>query len=71
MLLIHTGNRPREFALPPLSRSIVWNKFIDTAADSPLDIYPDVDGPPPPAQGPILLQERSLICYVAAEGPQA
>ncbi|HVC95151.1 MAG TPA: glycogen debranching enzyme, partial [Pirellulales bacterium] len=65
MLLVNAGDTPREFHLPPPARGIEWRLFVDTAAESPNDIYPDADGPKPKL-GARTLIERSLVCYVAA-----
>ena len=43
----HAGTRPREFVLPAVARGIRWNLFVNTAAESPADIHPNLDGPPP------------------------
>ena len=42
-----------------------WNLFIDTAAESPEDIYPNVDGPEPECGGMIAMQHHSLKVYVS------
>jgi hypothetical protein len=39
--------------------------LIDTAADSGADIYPNLDGPPAPANRRAELVYRSLQVYVA------
>jgi glycogen operon protein len=65
MLMFNPIGQPREFVVPDLVRAIKWRRFIDTAAESPADVYPDGDGPAPPLNGPIKLAERSLVCYVA------
>ena len=33
----------------------------------PEDVYPDLDGPAPPADGRIQMEGRSLACYVAED----
>ncbi|HEY2148198.1 MAG TPA: glycogen debranching enzyme, partial [Pirellulales bacterium] len=66
MLLLHAGEGPRAFTIPPAVRAIAWRRFIDTAAAGPLDIFPEIDGPPLPAIGKIELEGRSLVCFVAA-----
>ena len=66
MLLLHAGYLPRMFTLPQLVRPIVWRKFADTAAAPPNDVYPDFDGPTPPANFSIELEGRSLMCYVSS-----
>jgi isoamylase len=68
MIMMNPVGQPREFVIPELVRTIRWRKFIDTGVESPLDIYPALDGPEPPAVGPIKLAERSLVCFIAA-GP--
>ncbi len=65
MLLLNPNAEPRDFVVPELVRAIKWRRFIDTAAKSPEDIFPAFDGPPPPVRGPILVAERSLVCFVA------
>jgi glycogen operon protein len=67
LLLCHAGVRSREFRLPALARELPWRLFIDTAALSPKDVYPKLDGPPPPEKGVVPLEARSLVCYVAAD----
>jgi isoamylase len=67
MLMLNPIGQSREFKVPDLVRTVRWRKFIDTAAESPGDIFPNLNGPPPPLSGgPILLAERSLVCYVAS-----
>ena len=66
MLLLHAGEGPRVFTIPPAVRAIAWRRFLDTAAAGPLDIFPEIDGPPLPAIGKIELEGRSLVCFVAA-----
>jgi isoamylase len=64
MIMLHAGREPQRFALPPVAANLAWRLFVDTAAESPLDIHPDADGPPP-GHEPIVLQPHSLRCYVA------
>jgi glycogen operon protein len=65
MLFLHGGTLPRDFTVPEIARSIVWRKFIDTAAPTPEDIYPGADGPILLPSQPVRLLDRSLVCYVA------
>ena len=67
LLICHAGVEPREFHLPAPARDIAWRLFVDTAGEPPHDVYPGLDGPPPPADGVVTLQARSLVCYVAAD----
>ncbi len=66
MIMLNPVGQPREFVVPELVRTIRWRQFIDTAAESPADIFPNLDGPEPPLTGPTKLAERSLVCYVAS-----
>ncbi|HEY5314765.1 MAG TPA: glycogen debranching protein GlgX [Pirellulales bacterium] len=67
LILFHAGDQPQAFSLPEIARPIAWRLFIDTAAEPPADIYPQIDGPPPPADGLLTLADRALVCYVSAE----
>ncbi len=49
LLICHGGMSPRNFVLPPTVRDMPWRLFLDTSAASPKDIFPNSDGPPPPA----------------------
>ncbi len=65
LLLINATTQTREFILPPVTKGTRWRLFIDTATESPGDIYPNVDGPPPPPSLRMTLCERSMCCYIA------
>jgi len=67
LMLFHAGTDARHFTLPAASRQVAWRLFLNTAAPSPDDIYPDLDGPPPPDNGVVTLEPRSLVVYVAAD----
>lgn len=67
LLFCHAGPEPREFTFPEPAQVIPWRLFIDTAAQSPEDIYPELDGPAPPNPGVVRLESRSMICYVAPD----
>jgi isoamylase len=64
MLMLNPIGQPREFTVPDLVRTVRWRQFINTAAEPPADIFPNLNGPEPPLRGPILLAERSLVCYL-------
>ena len=67
LIITHSGVDAREFVLPPIARDISWRLFVDTAAASPADVYPGLDGPVPPPNGVIPVESRSLVCYVAPD----
>ncbi|MCC7475861.1 MAG: glycogen debranching protein GlgX [Pirellulales bacterium] len=64
LIMLHCGPQPHEFIQPRNTTNLPWRLFIDTAAESPDDIYPDADGPPLGPE-PVLLDPQTLRCYVA------
>jgi isoamylase len=64
MVMLHCGPQSQEFTPPPPAASIKWRLFIDTAAASPDDIYPEADGPAL-SKNPVVLDSHTLRCYVA------
>ncbi|MCL6502743.1 MAG: glycogen debranching protein GlgX [Pirellulales bacterium] len=64
LLMMHAGTQPQQFHVPELARGISWRLFVNTAAESPHDIYPDLDGPPL-QDGALMLLDRSLLCFVS------
>jgi glycogen operon protein len=69
LMMFHAGGEPVQFTVPPIVRHLPWQQFINTAAESPADVFPDLDGPAPPPDSPIELEGRSLVCYVARDEP--
>ena len=67
LILFHAGADSHPFPIPELARRFTWWQFIDTAAESPADVYPGLDGPAPPSDGLVRLEGRSLVCYVARD----
>jgi hypothetical protein len=66
LLLIHAGTDARHFILPPIARNIPWRQFLNTAAESPCDIFPTLDGPEP-TSGVVTMEARSMVVYVARD----
>ena len=66
LILFNANSHAREFIIPSVTRSKKWRLFIDTAEQSPKDIYPHYDGPELPKHGKIALADRSLCCFVSA-----
>ncbi len=64
MIMLHAGGQPQRFQIPTAAAGLHWRLFVDTAAHSPADIYPDADGPTPPEE-PLTLENHALRCYVA------
>jgi glycogen operon protein len=66
LLICHAAPEPGTCSLPGIARGLPWRLFLDTSQESPNDIYPDLDGPPPP-DGVLPLQGRTFLCYVAKD----
>jgi isoamylase len=66
LMLFNAGPHEQEFVLPKLSTEIRWRLFLDTQQESPADIYPDLDGPAPGANGKVMLTHHSMVCFVSA-----
>ena len=67
MILFHASADACEFRIPQAVRSFSWWQFVNTAAESPDDVYPELDGPAPRADGIVPMQGRSLVCFVARD----
>jgi glycogen operon protein len=66
LLMMNAECGPQEFQFPATAAlSTNWRQFINTAADAPRDVFPNLDGPAPPKSGRLILPARSLVCYVA------
>lgn len=66
MMLFNNGIDWREFCVPPEARLIPWRLFVDTAAESPRDIFPSDDGPLLKNEC-LTLQGRSMMVFTARE----
>ncbi len=64
---MHGGGASQKFTFPKIAQSLSWRQFIDTEAAPPKDIYPELDGPPPPGDWTIEVETRTLVCYVARD----
>ena len=66
LLLFHAGTDSRHFVFPPIARNIDWRLFLNTAAESPDDIFPELNGPEP-VSGVVTMDARSMAVYVARD----
>ena len=64
---MHGGSEPRQMTIPHVVQPYLWRQFVNTAAESPADVYPDLDGPAPPPDGIVEMEDQSLLCYVARD----
>lgn len=69
VMMFNSTGQIREFKMPEVGRGMLWNLFVDTAADAPEDIYPDVDGPMPPSGRLIKMPHHSLKVFVSQKQP--
>jgi isoamylase len=67
MLMINASGQEHDFVFPALAKGTRWRLLLDTAAKSPHDIYPNLDGPTPPRSRRMTLPEFSMRCYIAAD----
>jgi glycogen operon protein len=65
LMFFHAGSDARHFVLPSPARDLAWRLFVDTAAESPHDIYPKLNGPSLPGNGIVTLESRSMKVFVA------
>jgi glycogen operon protein len=64
VLMFNSTGQVREFTMPEIGRGSQWSLFLDTAAESPSDIYPKMDGPQPPSGRLIEMPHHSMKVYV-------
>ena len=67
MILLHAGGSPQKFVIPKIARAVSWWLFLNTAVPSPQDVYPRLDGPPPPLDWTVDMESRSMMCYIARD----
>ncbi|MEM9828864.1 MAG: alpha-amylase family glycosyl hydrolase, partial [Planctomycetota bacterium] len=69
VMMFNSTGETRPFHLPTIGRGVRWNLFINTAAESPLDIFPNLDGPTPAAKASIEVVHHSLQVFVSQKLP--
>ena len=67
LIFTNADSISHKFTMPEVVRDMHWRLFIDTAADSPTDIYPELNGPAPSKKGVVNVESRSLVCYLAMD----
>jgi glycogen operon protein len=65
MMMCHAGTQPQEFRFPDAAKRFRWQLFLDTAAPSPNDIFPDFDGPRAETNKSLTLESLSMRVYLA------
>lgn len=65
LMLFNSTGMQRTYTLPQIAREMNWTKFIDTAAESPLDIFPQLNGPKPPSNRLVTLVPHAMQVFVS------
>ena len=65
LLFMHAGQSEQSFRVPESIRHKKWRLLLDTAAETPKDVYPHANGPALPKSGNLTLIDHSIKCYVA------
>jgi len=67
LFFINSTGESRDFQLPEAAKGRKWKLFVDTAAHSPRDIYPNLNGEKLPTNGGIRLKYRAMRVYVSSK----
>lgn len=67
LMIFNATDQDHEFTIPPIARKARWRLLINTALDTPNDVFSNGDGPAPPRSGTFVVTRHSLRCYVAHE----
>jgi isoamylase len=65
ILLFNSTPDTMKFVLPDQIRGLRWSLLIDTSAEAPGDIFPNLDGPPAPGNRRVEMVYRSMMAFVA------
>jgi glycogen operon protein len=65
VMMFNSTGQARDFTMPDVGRGMRWNLFIDTAAEPPADIYPDLNGPMPINGRLVNLSHHALKVFVS------
>jgi glycogen operon protein len=65
LIMFNSSNHGCQFAIPTMSKIKRWRKFLDTATESPDDIYPNLNGPSLPITGCYTLPGKSMAVFVS------
>ncbi len=65
LMMFHGSWESRDFFFPAVCQNFDWRLFIDTAAASPNDIFPDETGPKPNLKAALKFPPHTLRVYLA------
>lgn len=64
VMMFNSTGQEREFVIPHFDNGSRWNLFVDTAAESPADIFPELNGPMPTLDEPLSVPHHSFKVFV-------
>ena len=67
LIMMNAGETDVHFRMPQLARGLPWRLFVNTAAATPRDVFPDLNGPTPASNAPLELPQRSTVVLVAPD----
>ncbi len=65
LIMFNSTGRGCQFAIPTISKIKPWRKFLDTAAEFPQDIFPNLDGLRLSKTGCYTLPSKSMAVFVS------
>lgn len=65
LVVYHNESEPTAFRFSPAIADLKWRLFVDTSAPSPMDVFPEQDGPLANTSESILIPPHSFRCYLA------
>ena len=68
VIMFNSTGEARDFVMPEFAKQARWNLFLDTAAEAPADIYPELNGPMPVLETTLLMPHHSLKVFVSRNG---
>ncbi|MEM9411655.1 MAG: glycogen debranching enzyme, partial [Planctomycetota bacterium] len=65
MIMFNSTGQGCQYSIPTFSKIQTWRKFLDTAAEFPEDIYPELNGPKLPTSGCYTLPGKSMAVFIS------
>jgi len=65
LMMFNSTGIARDYAMPQIGRGMNWTLFLDTAGDTPHDIFPLLNGPLPPSNRVVPMVSHSMKVYVS------
>jgi glycogen operon protein len=65
VMMFNSTGQGRDFLMPAFAKQSRWNLFLDSAAEAPLDIFPELNGPMPMLESMLPMPHHSLKVFVS------